>query len=634
MATEAAFRAWYIRVRGLELGCVLSCMGRAMQSSGALQNWPAQGSQPPDAMQKCLLLEMLANARLKIDDISTDAKYKKQDDDWWQEQGFRLIARLKVAFGGTDGAGGDPGKVTASMLTGHVLGKAECNATVVNPLFTTWEAHVSRGNFEEAKAMLVTTSEFGRTLQRAALTFSDAVEVKVESGDFVRPRLNFALAAYCRLESASITKILDSYYPRSAGAFPEGLVVEIKSHLVGFSHGQLRTKFVKAVCLLLGSAPGLAAAPAMAACSPNNVAKAIEVSFAALHVLLADAGENAALRAKEVMNVWAEEDAAYSSYANFYPIASGAIGSRNKPGAGAEDVLLRVLFPVLEKWSTQYWSFLRKAGEIKTEDAPKSLDSLLERREMRYDSEAFQLLVQDAEKCRSGHIPSQPMQAKRQAGWQAQGCQESALAVQDSDQEQGGKRNRDRSCPVCGMSHQESKCWTKFPHLNPAHPEFVSKAQRRRLNGGGRGGDRGGGRGGRGGRGGGRARRSMDFGGYTNQPFNPQNEGFDQWMQSQQQAYAQYAPYTQGQLQLGASPQQWANSGMQQPSPYSSPGFPSPGGQQLPPGVYSGQQQGGPGGASQGTPNWDKKKPDFKAHSERTCHRCGEVAGRRVDPWW
>ena len=107
MATEAAFRAWYIRVKSLELGCVLSCMGRAMQSSGALQNWPAQGSQPPDAMQKCLLLEMLANARLKIDDISTDAKYKKQDDDWWQEQGFRLIARLKVAFGGTDGAGGD-----------------------------------------------------------------------------------------------------------------------------------------------------------------------------------------------------------------------------------------------------------------------------------------------------------------------------------------------------------------------------------------------------------------------------------------------------------------------------------------------------------------------------------------------
>ena len=115
MASADAFRAWYIRVRGLELGCVLSCMGRAMQSSGALQNWPAQGSQPPDAMQKCLLLEMLANARLKIDDISTDGKYKKQDDDWWQEQGFRLISRLKAAFGGTDGAGGDPGKVTSSM---------------------------------------------------------------------------------------------------------------------------------------------------------------------------------------------------------------------------------------------------------------------------------------------------------------------------------------------------------------------------------------------------------------------------------------------------------------------------------------------------------------------------------------
>ena len=143
MATEVAFRAWYVRVKSLELGCVLSCLGRAMQSSGALQNWPPQGSQPPDAMQKCLLLEMLANAKLRVDDISTEAKYKKKDDDWWQEQGFRLISRLKAAFGGTDGAGGDPGKVTASMLTGHVLGKAECNATVANPLFASWEAHVS-----------------------------------------------------------------------------------------------------------------------------------------------------------------------------------------------------------------------------------------------------------------------------------------------------------------------------------------------------------------------------------------------------------------------------------------------------------------------------------------------------------
>ena len=74
MASADAFRGWYGRVKLLELDCVLSCPGRAMQSSGALQNWPAQGSQPPDAMQKCLLLEMLANARLKIDDISTDAK--------------------------------------------------------------------------------------------------------------------------------------------------------------------------------------------------------------------------------------------------------------------------------------------------------------------------------------------------------------------------------------------------------------------------------------------------------------------------------------------------------------------------------------------------------------------------------
>ena len=75
-------------------------------------------------MQKCLLLDMLANAKLKIDDISTDAKYKKKDDDWWQAEGFKLIPRIREAFGGTDAVGGDPGKVTVGMLSGHVLGKA------------------------------------------------------------------------------------------------------------------------------------------------------------------------------------------------------------------------------------------------------------------------------------------------------------------------------------------------------------------------------------------------------------------------------------------------------------------------------------------------------------------------------
>jgi hypothetical protein len=70
---------------------VLSCLGRAMQSSGALQNWPPQGSQPPDAMQKCLLLDMLANAKLLINDISTDvSKYKKKDDDWRGAEGTGL----------------------------------------------------------------------------------------------------------------------------------------------------------------------------------------------------------------------------------------------------------------------------------------------------------------------------------------------------------------------------------------------------------------------------------------------------------------------------------------------------------------------------------------------------------------
>ena len=33
-----------------------------------------------------------------VDDISVDAKYNGADDDWWQEEGFKLGARITARF--------------------------------------------------------------------------------------------------------------------------------------------------------------------------------------------------------------------------------------------------------------------------------------------------------------------------------------------------------------------------------------------------------------------------------------------------------------------------------------------------------------------------------------------------------
>jgi hypothetical protein len=58
-----------------------------MHSKGSLPQWP-----PTGALQMGQLLVKLAQAKLKIDDISVDAKYNGLDDDWWHPQKLALLA--------------------------------------------------------------------------------------------------------------------------------------------------------------------------------------------------------------------------------------------------------------------------------------------------------------------------------------------------------------------------------------------------------------------------------------------------------------------------------------------------------------------------------------------------------------
>ena len=61
MATPAAFKAWYAKVKALKLeGDVLSELGRDMHSKGSLPQWPPTGA--PGALQKGQLLAKLAEA--------------------------------------------------------------------------------------------------------------------------------------------------------------------------------------------------------------------------------------------------------------------------------------------------------------------------------------------------------------------------------------------------------------------------------------------------------------------------------------------------------------------------------------------------------------------------------------------
>ena len=97
MATPAAFKAWYAKVKALKLeGDVLSELGRDMHSKGSLPQWPPTGA--PGALQKGQLLVKLAEAGLKIDDISTHTKYNGLDDDWWQDDPVGECCRMELWY--------------------------------------------------------------------------------------------------------------------------------------------------------------------------------------------------------------------------------------------------------------------------------------------------------------------------------------------------------------------------------------------------------------------------------------------------------------------------------------------------------------------------------------------------------
>jgi len=65
----------------------------------------------------------------------------------------------------------DSGHITAEMMNGLTLRRKEAKEVVSNAIFSTFEGHVLAGDFEEAKKLLDTSTQFGRLLTRTLLGF-------------------------------------------------------------------------------------------------------------------------------------------------------------------------------------------------------------------------------------------------------------------------------------------------------------------------------------------------------------------------------------------------------------------------------------------------------------------------------
>jgi hypothetical protein len=168
----------------------------------------------------------MRSAGIHVADLPADASLQRKDRAWWKATGVPLLTRVRAKLGAT--AAGS-GKVSAGMFDGHILRREESDTVVQHADFAVFEAAVGCGDFARARALLAVdrANEFGWLLQRAVLGFRDNVDVKVETHDYLRPRLNAALTAYARLEGAEVASVLKVKYPSVRQPFTEANIASL-----------------------------------------------------------------------------------------------------------------------------------------------------------------------------------------------------------------------------------------------------------------------------------------------------------------------------------------------------------------------------------------------------------------------
>ena len=102
---------------------------------------------------------MLSKAKLVVDDISTDGKYKGKDEEWWEEQGGTLLERILEKFAGSGRGVADTERITAEMMSGLTLRRKDAEEVVSNAAFAAFESHVAAAEFEKAKELLNTDTQ-------------------------------------------------------------------------------------------------------------------------------------------------------------------------------------------------------------------------------------------------------------------------------------------------------------------------------------------------------------------------------------------------------------------------------------------------------------------------------------------
>ena len=459
LSTPAEFRGFLVSLkRDAQITDFLDVVGKDLVRSGVLRE--AEFSlKDPDRLQKAKLKARLIDSGVKIDDISTDVRFRNQPDDWWEEHGALLASRIQAAWDSQVGGGAVLGD---AMVAGQVLSERECKRVVEDSDMSLLEKHLQAQDQVEIKNVIQSGTEFGRLFQRGWLNFRESAKQPTASKtDFWRPRLNQAFMGYTRLWTGTLLPdILAERYTRRI-SYPPRFFDQLLSELAAFAAGRdIEECLIKAMSMLAELST-----KELGSCGVSFITKALGAVLAIFHSMLDGVGPAAGQRAQDVLDVWTEVDSRWEQYGLYYESAPG-----HEPLACTR----AFVFPVIVEWLNNYWARLIRSGAAG--EAGQRLEEALDLDEMRgrprlgirhYEERAADIRISARAKRAKGTPTNTPPTGGALPGAGPSGGAAGGLSAP----------LKTLMCGHCGKAgHTHDTCYKLHPEKNPKGPEGKAKA--------------------------------------------------------------------------------------------------------------------------------------------------------------
>ena len=450
MPVSAEYTTFLTALNGLEFTVeeLWKPLGRDLSNAGVLTTaqWPGDSA---DAIHYGRVRDLVRQTEVDVSEIDMgQAQYKKKPVDWWMDQGDKLLTALKTKLGMVAAAGTADGKITASQTSGERLYASEVSQVINHAEFIAFEKEVNASHYTEAMAKLNAASDVATLMLRAAIHFESNQDVKVQSGDHQRARLNEVLQKYAKLRGKAIMESVRASYPNREH-FPVQMgekLVTLLTSFAGKDSEQYPSKLVDAVSLLVQESYDKASLPYAGA---SVLGKAISAMVDVMSIIFGSPiGSMARTRAQDIMDVWGNSgDSTFARWGEFYTC---------KGGTGAYDCMVNTVFPVLIDWVHEHWAHMLQ-GDL----SPGAMEAMLAHRKLKEVNSKY------SQMCRNAQAIKDKAPTPGQLGKQQQSQQQQ----QQQQQRQAGKQNQlgDKShlkCSHCGrIGHEDSTCWDLHPHL-------------------------------------------------------------------------------------------------------------------------------------------------------------------------